>query len=71
MRKSTLEDVRGQIPAPRSAKRTIGDDPRVRHCLDWCGNVLLTALAGYDKRMDASRRAVEHETSIGEYKAKI
>ena len=35
------------------------------------GNVLLAALADYDKRMDAGRWAVEHENSIGEYKAKI
>jgi hypothetical protein len=32
---------------------------------------LLTALADYDKGMDAGRWAMEHGNSIGEYKAKI
>lgn len=57
---------------PRSAKWAVGNDPRVRYGLNRCRDVLLTALADYDKGMDAvGRRAMEHHTSIGEYKAKM
>lgn len=71
VRKQALENVRRQIPTPCPKEWAIGDDPRVWHGLDWCRNVLLTVLADYDKWMDASHRAVEHEISIGEYKANI
>lgn len=62
------ENVRRQIPALLAADCAIGNDPRVRHRLDWRRNVLLTALADDDEGMNAGRRALEHEISIGEYK---
>jgi hypothetical protein len=71
VRKPSLEDVGRQIAALRSTKRAIGNYPGVRHSLDWRTDVLLTALADNDEWMDAGRGAVEHETSIGEYKANI
>lgn len=71
MRESTLENVGGQIPTPRSAKRAIGDDPRVRHSLDRRRDVRLTAFADDDKGMEDAGGWCEHENSIGEYKANI
>jgi hypothetical protein len=71
VRESTLEDVRRQVTALRSTKRTISDDPRIGHGLDGRRDVLLAALADYDEGMDAGRRGMEHEHSIGEYKAKM
>ena len=71
MRKSTLKNVREQIPALRSTKGAIGNDPRIRHGLDGRREVLLAALADYDEGMGAGRRGTEHEHSIGEDKAKM
>ena len=71
MRKSTLKNVRGQVASPRSANGAIGNDPGIRHGLDWCRDVLLAGLADYDKGINAARWAMEHGHSIGEHKANI
>lgn len=62
VRKSTLENVRRQIPAPRAAKWAIGNGPRVRHRLHGCGNVLLTAFADWNEGTDADSWAMEPNT---------
>lgn len=71
MRKPALENVRSQITALHSTKRAIHDDPRIPHGLDGRRDVLLAALTDNDEGMDAGRWAMEHESSIGEYKTKI
>ena len=49
----------------------MGNDPRIRHGLDRCRDVLLAALADDDKGMDAGRWTMEHKLIIGEHKANI
>jgi hypothetical protein len=71
MGKPSLKDLRRQIPAFRAAERAIGDDPCVRHRLDWRGNVLVASFADNHKGMNARGRDVVDEDIIGEYKAKI
>lgn len=75
-RSVTLEGFASRSCESRPWKMSVGKYRRLarqsgRHGFDWSRNVLLTALAYYDKRMDAGRWAMEHYTRIGEYKAKI
>jgi hypothetical protein len=69
--KSSLKYLRGQIPPPLSAERTIGNNPRVRHGLDWRWDILPARFADDDKGMAVGRWTVEHGDIIGEYKANI
>ena len=55
------EYVRRQIPTLLAAERALGNDPGVRQGLDRRGDILLTAFANDDIRMNAGCWAVEHE----------
>src|ERR1700733_13604141 len=62
IRQASTEDVWRQVAASRSAQRTIGDDPGVRHRMNWCRVVFATPLAAHCVVANAGCGQVTHAT---------
>ena len=62
VRQADPEDIRWQVSPFLTAERTLGSEPHIRYGQDWCRDVLMTALASNDRRVDAGFGGVEHGT---------
>ena len=71
VRQLASEDVGRHVPTLHAAQRTVSNDPRIRHCLYWCWDVLAAALAGDCEVAKSGIRQVPHPTIIGEQTANM